>query len=195
MRLDEFLNSNYQAMKISFAILSSLLLAASSLTATAADTKAGLDANDEKFLKKAAENTKTEVEIAGLGVQKATRPEVKDLAQMLADDHAAAKDSLQALADSKSVQLSAVMIEPAGAAKFKEFEKLSGKAFDDEFLSYMAASHRKVVLSLEDAVKQLKDAELKSFADRRLTVLRDHLDKIVKLQPPPEAVPSPLPPI
>jgi putative membrane protein len=182
-------------MKISFAILSSLLLAASSLTATAADTKAGLDANDEKFLKKAAENTKTEVEIAGLGVQKATRPEVKDLAQMLADDHAAAKDSLQALADSKSVQLSAVMIEPAGAAKFKEFEKLSGKAFDDEFLSYMAASHRKVVLSLEDAVKQLKDAELKSFADRRLTVLRDHLDKIVKLQPPPEAVPSPLPPI
>jgi putative membrane protein len=181
-------------MKTSFAILQGVMLAAFCLIATAADNKPAIDANDEKFLKKTAESAKTEVELAGLGVRKATRPEVKDLAQMLTDDHSAASNELEMLAEGKSVQLSAI-IEPSGAAKFKEFEKLSGKAFDDEFLSYMASSHRKTIIVFEDGAKKLKDAELKSFVEKRLGVLRDHLDKILKLQPPPEVVPSPLPPI
>jgi len=166
-----------------------------SLAAFAADKKLQVNAGDEKFLKQAWETGKTELKLSELAEQKATRAEVKEFAKTLLADHAAANDGLAALAEKKGVELSAI-IEPRGAAKFRELEKFSGKPFDDEFVTYMRASHRRSIASFEDAAKEAGDADLKAYVNKMLPTLRAHLQKAEKLPPVTENVPpAPLPPL
>jgi putative membrane protein len=181
-------------MKTLSALFSAVVVGFLCLAVSADDKKPGVKADDEKFIKKIAESGKTEVKLSELAAQKATRADVKEFAQMLVTEHTAINDSLVALATNKHVEISAI-IEPAGAAKFKEFEKLSGKAFDDEFLAYMASSHRRSVTAFEDAAKDVSDPEVKTFVNQTLPILRAHLDKAMKLRPPTQDVPAPLPPM
>src|SRR6187401_1117617 len=104
-------------MKTPFAWFSAVLMAAFYFTIAviAADQKAALSDGDAKFLKNTAANGLTEVKLAELALQKATKSEVKDLAQMLLSDHTGVNDSLKALAEGKKVMLSAI-IDPSGSS-------------------------------------------------------------------------------
>lgn len=166
---------------ITFAIL--IAIAAGNLTATltAADKKSSLNAADEKFVKQAGVEGTAEVKIATLGTQKAERADVKELATMLVADHTKANAELSALAQSKNVELSAV-IDPDAAGEFKDLEKKSGKDFDKAFLSHMQDSHKSTISDFEDAAKNAVDGDVKAWADKTLPTLKAHLDKIKALQ-------------
>ena len=169
------------------------ILSLSCLAAFADDKKPSVSVSDEKFLKKSAEASRVEVSISELAVQKATRAEVKDLAQKLVTDHKAMSEVLATLATGKGVQISAI-IEPSGAARFRDLEKLKGDPFDNAFLGYVTGSHRRMIASFEEAAKNAADAEVKAFAGKNLAMMREHLDKANKLLP--ETVPpAPIPPI
>lgn len=177
----------YHACKL---IGAALLL---SFAVAAADKQASVNASDEKFIKKVAEAGKVEAALSELAVQKATRSEVKELAQSLHSEHATVNEGLSGLATRKGVQISAI-IEPSGAAKFKELEKLSGKPFDDAFLSWVSSSHRRLIAMFEDRAKDAADPDLKAFIEGTLPTLRGHLDKTTKLLPA-DTQPVALPPI
>jgi putative membrane protein len=195
MGIELFMNQNCMTMKTSLSFLTAALAAFLCLPVAADDKRPAVSTGDEKFIKNTAESGMTEVRLSELATQKASRPDVKEFAKMLVTDHSMLNEGLKALASSKAVQLSAI-IAPTGAAKFKDLETFqTGKAFDNEFLSYTASSHRRMVREFEEAAKDVADADLKAWINKSLPTLRTHLDKALAMQPPAPAIPTTIPPI
>ncbi|WP_395748885.1 DUF4142 domain-containing protein [Prosthecobacter sp.] len=165
---------------ITFALLLAIAAVGNFTSLVAADTASGLKASDEKFVKMAGADGMAEVKIATLGTQKAERTDVKDLATMLVADHTKANAELTSLAESKKVQLSAV-ITPKAAKAFEDLEKVSGKDFDKAFLKQLEKDHKACISNFEDAEKNAEDADVKSWATKTLPTLRAHLDKVKEL--------------
>ena len=113
--------------------------------------------------------------------QKATRAEVKALAETMIKDHTALNEGLTALATSKGAQLSSV-IAPKGADTVKDLEKYSGEEFDKHFLEAMKDGHEKSVKNFKDAAENAKDGEVKAFASKNLPTIEGHLEHIKRLQ-------------
>jgi putative membrane protein len=139
-----------------------------------------LDAADVKFVKTESAATSAEMKIAGLGVQKAERPDIKAFAETLVTDHTQALKELTALAVEKGVDVSAV-IDPKHAAEFQKLEKASKDDFDKEFLADMISDHKKCVSSFEEAAKAAKNSDVKKWAARMLPTLKAHLAKAQEL--------------
>lgn len=166
---------------VTIAILLAIAAGNMAFTASAADNPSSLKAGDEKFVKQAAAAGKAEVKLATLGTQKAGRADVKELATMLVADHTKANGELAALAESKKVELSAV-IDPKAAETFKSLEKESGKGFDKAFLTHLEKAHKTCIADFEDASKNAEDADVRAWAGNTLPTLRAHLDKVKELQ-------------
>lgn len=167
--------------KFHFAALLTAALAAFATAGFSADP-GKMNSYDEKFMKSAGADGKTEVKIAELATKKATRSDVKEFAEMLMADHKAVNSDLMALATKKSVDLSAV-ISPDGASEFQKLENNStGKDFDDAFLKQMESDHKKCISDFESAQKKVEDADLKAFVDKTLPGLKKHLDKVEELR-------------
>lgn len=147
----------------------------------AADTKSSLNPSDEKFVKATGQSGMAEVKIATLGSQKAERADVKEFANMLINEHTKVNGELNQLAQTKGVDLSAIVSADA-ANTFKDLEQESGAGFDKAFLSQMKDSHEKSIANFEDAEKNAADGEVKAWAGKTLPALRSHLDKIKELQ-------------
>jgi putative membrane protein len=182
-------------MKTSLSVLFATLAAFLCLPVSAADPKPTVSKGEEKFIKNTAESGMTELKLSELAVRKAARADVKEFAQSLVTDHGMMQEGLQALATSKGVQLSAI-IAPGGAAKFKDLEGFAtGKPFDNEFITYMTSSHRRMVSEFEEAAKEVADADLKGWINKSLPTLKAHLDKALSMQPPSPPIPTTIPPI
>jgi putative membrane protein len=61
---------------------------------------------------------------------------------------------------------------------------LSGKPFDDAFMTHMVQGHTRSVAKFEKASSDLEDGELKQFVESTLPVLKDHLAMAQRLAPP-----------
>jgi putative membrane protein len=167
-------------MKLKAISIACLSLAAAFFV-SAKDPASSLNASDEKFVKMAAESGMTEVKVAELGAQKASRAEVKALAETMIKDHTTLNEGLTALATSKGAQLSSV-IAPKGADTVKDLEKYSGEEFDKQFLEAMKDGHEKSVKNFKDAAENAKDGDVKAFASKNLPTIEGHLEHIKRLQ-------------
>jgi putative membrane protein len=145
--------------------------------ATSQATSATKDAG---FIKQAAADGQAEVELGQLASSKATRPEVKEFAQMMVSDHGKANDELKELASRKGVTLPT---EPTAAQKAEKarLEKLSGAAFDDAYTKAMEKDHRKAVNLFSKQAKSGSDNEVKQWAEEKLPKLKEHLTKAEQL--------------
>lgn len=145
----------------------------------AAESKSSLNAADEKFIMKAAMHGKAEVQVAELGVKKATDSEVKAIAELMVKDHTAVNGEITNFAKSKGVELSSAG-DPKADATVADLEKLSGKDFDNAFLKHLAKGHKSGIAAYETASKDSTDGDLKAWAGKTLPTLRAHLDRITK---------------
>jgi putative membrane protein len=133
------------------------------------------------FLMSAANGGLAEVEMAKMAQQKGSSDRVKDLGAMLFRDHSAANDMVKSLASSRSVTLPA---QPS-ADKQKDVDNLnqkSGTAFDKAFLDVMRKNHEAGITMFQNASRDVKDSDVKSFAEKTLPTLRMHLDSVKNLQ-------------
>lgn len=167
-------------MKLKAISIACLSLAAAFFV-SAKDPTSSLNASDEKFVKMTAESGMTEVKISELGAKKATRAEVKALAETMIKDHTALNTELQTLAANKGAQLSS-MIAPKGADMVKDLEKQSGDEFDKEFLEALKDGHEKSVKNFKEAAEESKDPDVKAFASKNLPTIEGHLEHIKRLQ-------------
>lgn len=159
------------------ALFAAAAVLAPNLQASEKDT---LNAADVAFVKHAAASSMAEVKVAGLGVKKADRADVKEFAGMLVTDHTTANEELKKLASTKGVDVSAV-IDSKHAGDFQKLEKFSGKEFDKEFLKNQVSDHKMCVSSFETAATDSKDTEVKDFAAKLLPTLKAHLAKAEEL--------------
>jgi len=129
---------------------------------------------DRKFLTDAASGASLEVQLGNLAAQKATNEDVKRFGQRMATDHSQGGQTIRQMASNLKFTLPQEP-EPQQRTTVSRLEKLSGKAFDREYMKEMVNDHVKDISEFERAEKEATVAEIKQFATESLPTLRDHL--------------------
>jgi len=151
-----------------------------SATATTS-TAAALNDKDKDFVTSAARGGTAEVTLAQDGVTHAANADVKSFAQKLVDDHTKANQELMQFASTRGVTTAGEL-----EAKMKQTKerlmKLTGKSFDQAFLKQMVDDHTSTIKMFEDESKIAADPDLKSWVNKTLPTLREHLKMAKDLQ-------------
>lgn len=132
---------------------------------------------DKEFVDKAAQGGMAEVQLGQMAASKAQSADVKAFGQKMVQDHSNANTELKSVAAKQGVSLPTEV-----SAKQKEdmdkLSKLSGAAFDKEYVKMMVADHEKDVAEFQKQSEAGTDAELKSFAAKTVPILKAHLETI-----------------
>ena len=131
---------------------------------------------DEDFVKHAAQATKVELDASKLAATRAVNAEVRAFAEKLVTDHTAAGTELKTFAQTKNVvwkdddpDLKVKM------TKHESLQTLTGAEFDKEYLEDMISDHENAIVLFSNEVLKGKDAAIKSWAEKTLPGLREHL--------------------
>lgn len=144
------------------------------------------DANTSKsdateFINKTAEGNMMEVLGGNLAAENAANPRIKAYGKMLAKDHGASDEKLQAIAAEKNISLPDKL--PADKQQHMDMMKeQKGDAFDRHYISMMIEDHKEDIEKLKAALKNISDPKLVEFAKNSLPVLQKHLDTAEAIQ-------------
>jgi len=160
----------------------------------------GQQMRDQRFVRSATEDGIANVKLAQLALQKGS-PAIKQLAQTMLDDHTTINKDLATVADSMGVMLPGKMNREQ-AAEYAKLDRLSGKEFDAEYVTYMARGHYQDLHSFYGEASSAADTELQQQVLKGLKTIHDHLGLIkdtaknadIPLPPPPRRGARPGPP-
>ena len=130
---------------------------------------------DEKFLNEAAMLNRKEILLGELASDKANMADVKELANMIVEDHTTALADLNTLARSESIVITTEQSDKAVNAHHKLSNK-SGDDFDKCYVDMMIDNHEEAIMKFEKAAQECKDPEIRTWADNQLPSLRKHLE-------------------
>jgi len=129
---------------------------------------------DQQFVLKASASGLAEVNLANMALKQANEATVKKFAEMMAHDHSKANKELLALADKKKMT-AATRMDAEHEKAAAELAKLTGAAFDREYMAGQVKDHKEAVALFETEAKEGRDEDLKAWAEKTLPTLRDHL--------------------
>lgn len=137
------------------------------------------DSTSQAFLKKAIQGNLSEVQLGQLAQEKGGSDGVRSYGQTLATDHATANEHAMSAAQEMGVTPPS---EPPKEKKalYQKLSKLSGDAFDRQFVKAMVSDHKKDIADYKKEAKQ-KDAA-GSYAGETLPDLQKHLQIAQSLQ-------------
>jgi predicted outer membrane protein len=163
-------NSSKYMTRITGSLMVAGLLAAGH--AIAADSS--LSSKATSFIKEAAQGNRAEITTAQLALQKAQSPEVKNLAQMLQQDHQQSQEKLQNIAQTHGLPFDQT---PGWSERRTEskLEKLTGAEFDQQYTKDMLEDHVADIKKFQKAAQNIEDADVKQYAQDTLPHLQTHL--------------------
>jgi len=139
------------------------------------------DEKSSEFLKKVTNAGMAEIQLAKLAQQKGTIDAVKNFAAMLERDHTAVNQQVKNFADQRNVALPAAISDDK-QKMYTDMEKMTGKAFDKDYISMMVKAHNDGISLFEDTRSNASDIDVKNFADKTLPTLKMHLDSAKAIQ-------------
>lgn len=160
-------------MKYSFALLSTAAL-------LAAAPAIGADApNDAQIAHIAYTAGMIDVAAGKQALAKSHNKMIRDFAQEMVRDHTAVNDKALALVKKLHVtpqdNPTSQSLNKAAAAERAKLAKLSGAAFDREYIDNEVAYHKTVNGALQSTlIPDAKNAELKSLLETGLTLFKQH---------------------
>lgn len=127
----------------------------------------------EEFLEEASAKGVAEIETARLALEQATSDKVKEFANMMIKDHAAANEKMAELAASKNLEISdeATLMDKA---KAMILDARDGESFDAAYANNQVVAHEQTIELFERAARS-EDAEIAAFAKKTLPKLKEHL--------------------
>jgi putative membrane protein len=150
-------------------------LAQTSTTTTDTAALAGQVAESEQnSAEKVAQDSIAEIDLGELAKERAQSDEVKQFAQRMIDDHGKANEQLEEIAKNKGVALPTEAGEEHSKVR-AELADLKGEEFDQKYMAAMAEDHQKAVDLFQKQSEEGQDAELKSFAEQTLPIIKEHL--------------------
>ncbi len=137
------------------------------------DTAATTNRDDTDFAVKAADAGLAEIELGKLALEKSNDPRVKEFAQKIVEDHSKVVEELMTVASQKNIVLPAVPSDDH-VEKVQDLKEAPDADFDSEYIAQIAADHSRVVSWFEDAAEDAEDPDIKSFATKNLSKLKQH---------------------
>lgn len=132
----------------------------------------GLDEAGATFLRKAAVGGIMEVEAAKIAMKNASNQKVKDFAAKMLTDHTQANKELKALATDKKI-ITPDALPAEDQIHLDEMKKMTGASFDKHYMDMMVTDHQKTISLFKDGMEN-KDAKLKEWAGKTLTIIEGH---------------------
>lgn len=130
-----------------------------------------IDAED--FLEEASAKGVAEIETGQKALEQSQSAEVKQFAETMIKDHAAANEKMAELAASKNLEISdeATLMDKA---KTMILQARDGESFDAAYANNQVVAHEQTIELFEKAARS-DDAEVAAFAKETLPKLKDHL--------------------
>ncbi len=128
---------------------------------------------DAEFMVMAASGSMLDLELSAVAQRKATVPDVKYLAQMIAGEHGTMQADLKALAARKSIVLPA-NLGGNQAERVGELTALNGASFDRKYLDLIEENHKNSINEFDDMSDDAYDGDIRAFAAKYLPVLKKH---------------------
>ena len=141
--------------------------------ATGKSTTSKKQMSDSTFVMNAATANLAEIELGKLAETRASSDQVKTFARRMINDHQKALDRLKTVATTEKVTLPTSLDAKDQALKDR-LAKLSGKAFDQAYMSAMVKDHRADVAEFRAETKRAKSPEVRQYASTTLPTLEDH---------------------
>lgn len=135
---------------------------------------------DERFLVSAAEFDYEQILLGKLANQRATSPDVKELAKMLEDAHRTSKSELGSMGIMKSIAVPSTPTKTAHAA-YDIVNAVSVDEFDAAYLTQVITRHNEAIGLFEQCIGANHDPDIRNWAISKLPDLRSHLAKAMDL--------------
>lgn len=134
---------------------------------------AGISLQSQHFLNLIASEDASEINLAHLALKKSANPQVRQYAKtkILAADPSM-KQAAMTIAQQNKAPIDGLP-HPNGQAEFYYLDKLSGKAFDQEYMSYEDAQQASDLIVVANVAKSATDPRIKSYAQKEETPVRE----------------------
>ena len=132
------------------------------------------------FVDEASAKGVAEIETAKIALEKGTAADVKEFAQMMIDDHTAANQKLQALAQGKKWEV-ASEADLMSKAKAMILKLRDGESFDQAYANNQVVAHEQTIELFRKQAQEGQDSDLKAFANETLPKLEQHLQHAKEL--------------
>ena len=142
--------------------------------------KSNVDDDSALFIKEAGTGGLMEVRMANIALKNAADPKVKAFAQQMVKDHGQANRELAAIARKAGVIIPTAII-PEKKAHIDMLRKLSGAAFDRQYMDMMVKDHQKTVELYKSGQDVNKD-DLVAFAKKTTPVIEKHYNMAKEIQ-------------
>jgi putative membrane protein len=142
----------------------------------------GVAPKTQDFVTLAAQSDMLEIESSKLALQKSDSDKSKTFAQHMIKDHTETSTELKALvADGKVEADAPTALDKAHKDKLDKLAKLEGKDFTREYNDMQLSAHKDAVSLFERYGKEGDNPDLKAFASKHLTALKQHLEMAKEL--------------
>lgn len=132
----------------------------------------------DQYVARASASDLYEIEAARLAIEKAERPEVKELARMILADHQRSTEALTAAARQATPPLTVgPQLDAAKQANMDALRAASGAAFDTEYLRQQVAAHEEALALVEPYAQGGEVAQLREHASTVAGPIRQHLER------------------
>lgn len=164
-----------------YKLIRHITLVAITLSAIPYVSATDLTSKDHKYINETAEGLMAEIQLGKMAEQQAQDDRVKHFGKRMVEDHGKDLEALKQLASQKNVNLPD---SPSHKQKKEadKLERLSGKAFDREYVTYEAKDHKKDVKDQGKEMKGTTDPDLKKFATSAHDTVVTHQKIVDNLQ-------------
>jgi putative membrane protein len=132
---------------------------------------------DQEFVKQAAARGQFEIKSAKLVQDKVDDPQVKQRAKSIEQDHQKALDELKQIAKSKNIDFASDM-DTQRQRLYDQLKDQNKEQLAQSFKQQQIQAHKDTIQLFQQASTELKDPELKQFAQKQLPILQQHLTMI-----------------
>lgn len=140
--------------------------------------KPNLNETDETFVEVAARANMAEIKFGELATTKATDPLVKDFAQQMINEHNAAQDELEELADDYAgIEWPNDLDEGHDAVMDQLNDAEAGYRFDSLYMATQVDSHESSVSVFQTATINTTDTRVKAYATKYAPKMEMHLER------------------
>jgi putative membrane protein len=135
---------------------------------------AGVNEQDQAFLRNASADGAAEVSLGQLALQRSSSPQVQQLARRIVSDHTKANRQLAQLATQERVAVPA-QPKPEAVQESQKLHGLQGSEFDRAYADCMVRDHHKAIALFTQAAQSGNPA-IRQFARSTLPALKTHLE-------------------
>jgi putative membrane protein len=138
--------------------------------------------DDRNFLVNAEKNQIRQKTLAQAAIEKSKSGEVVEFARQVVDNRNASLAELSRLMKAKQIAEPPTLAEEVQLDATNRLQGLSGDAFDDEFISLIAAEQQQALGDFNSASETAADPDVRNYASANLPSLRHDVDSAVALE-------------